>query len=135
VTRRLLLLISAAAVIVALGGGLTGLAYAEVPSLSQHGAKYYAGQALHKRFDGSWDYGIGRHVRCDHRKSRTRVRCRPVSWAIGDASYKGWVTIWFGQEHGVTYWYYAMRIKRLDEYCRYVQHHSRSRCTRVIRVR
>jgi hypothetical protein len=29
----------------------------------------------------------------------------------------------------------VMRIKALDEYCRYVQHHSRSRCSHVIRVR
>jgi hypothetical protein len=47
VTRRILLLICVAAVILALGGGLPGPAGAQVPSLSQHGAKYYARQALH----------------------------------------------------------------------------------------
>ena len=129
------MLVSVAIAMTALTATLPSPAGASIPRLSQHGAKYYAGQALHKRFDGSWDYGLGKRVRCDHRKSRTRIRCRPVSWAIGDASYKGWVTISFGQEHGATYWYYAMRIKKLDEYCRYVQHHSRSRCTHVIRVR
>ena len=65
-------------------------------------------------------YRIGnfkRIARCS-RLSRTRVKCRTVSWSLGDVGWDGWVSVWYANdESGDVSWWYSLRIKRTNWYC------------------
>jgi hypothetical protein len=96
-------------------------------------ARSYVRTALRRKFTDAYRHGYGKQVRACARLSRTRIKCRRVSWNIGDLSYKGWVTIWLRRHaNGTVWWHYAYRIKRTNWYC--VDTGGR-RCTKVFRVR
>jgi hypothetical protein len=80
----------------------------------------------------SFGPAYARRVRCNKRLSRDHLRCK-MSWIVGDSSYRGAGAIWITYEQGGPHWNYSYRIKRLDEYCAFVEH--RNHCTRTFVVR
>jgi hypothetical protein len=108
-----------------------------LPFLHEKQAEHFMRKALKRRFDGAWQGGYLKRVECNKRLRRSRVRCERISWVVGDSFYHGSGVIWItrGNREGVFNWNYAYKIKRLDEYCYSVLHHSRAHCTKTYRVR
>lgn len=104
-----------------------------LPTLTRSATKHYIRVALKRRFRNSYRHGHAKRISSCKRRSRLRVRCGRVSWAIGDVSFKGWASIWYRRtRRGRPQWNYAYRIKRLNEYCRATGGHH---CTKISRVR
>jgi len=105
-----------------------------LPKLYSGAAKFYTGKALKRRFGNSFTHGYAHRADCDQRKSRTRIKCEPVKWVIGDVSYRGWSVIWYKRRpaNHLVYWHYAFRIVETNEYCLAT---GGSNCTEVHRVR
>ena len=46
------------------------------------------------------------------------MKCRRVSWGIGDVGYEGRVSIWLDNAgNGAVWWFYSMRVKLTNWYC------------------
>ena len=81
--------------------------------LGSTAAAGYMRAALSRRPALNFRMAYARRVRCNKRLSRTRLRCR-MSWVVGDLSFSGRGMIWVTRS---TYWNYAYRVARLNEYC------------------
>lgn len=91
-----------------------------VPRLTLSAARRYVRLGLQEGFNGAFTNGGWKTIRNCSRVSRIRLKCRRVSWSIGDSAYRGWVTIWYAPEtDGSTSWNYAYRLVRTDTYCRF----------------
>ena len=75
-------------------------------------AKQFVRASMSIAFDSSWDYGNFKKVYGCQRKTRRRVRCR-VRWSIGDASFRGRVTVW----HQGDGWRDDFTIVETNHYC------------------
>jgi hypothetical protein len=109
--------------------------------LSVAATKRYIRTALRREFEQAYRFGSFKRIARCLRGSRTRMKCRLVSWGIGDLGYRGWVTIWYANDNGGDVrWEYALRIKRTNGYC-VVRKRARDpayegkRCTVIHRVR
>jgi hypothetical protein len=103
-----------------------------MPRLGFDEARNYMRTALRRRFKAAYRHGYAKTLRGCTRRSRTRVKCRRVSWNIGDLGYDGWATIWLGRDSkGAVWWNYAYRITRTNWYC---VDQRRKGCTKVYRV-
>lgn len=106
----------------------------DLPKLYSGAAKHYTGKAMKRHFGNSFTNGYAHRADCDHRKSRTRIKCDPVRWIIGDVYYKGWSVIWYKRsraDHRV-HWHYGFRIVEKNAFCLST---GGSNCTEVHRVR
>jgi hypothetical protein len=109
------------------------------PTLAS-GTKRYIRSALRQRFGAAYRHGYSKFIAQCNRVTRTRMKCRDVSWAIGDLDYVGWATIWFeNDDDGDVTWNYAFRIKRTNYYCKDRKRADDpacdgKRCTRSYRV-
>jgi hypothetical protein len=109
--------------------------------LSTPTTKRYIRTALRREFQASYRFGSFKRITRCVRSSRTRMKCRRVSWGIGDLGYRGWVTIWYANStSGDVSWKYAFRIKRTNGYCVVRKRagdpdYRSDRCTKVYRVR
>src|SRR5262245_48898167 len=83
------------------------------PRLSYGDANYYASVALHRHFKEAFDHGYGLRGGCGRRLGPSSRFCPHISWYIGDLSYSGWVKVWLSRG----YWYYRLKVTRIDEYC------------------
>jgi hypothetical protein len=89
-----------------------------LPWLSTAATKRYVRGALRREFGVVYRYGNFKRIDRCLRISRTRMKCRPVSWSIGDVGWRGGVTIWYRNDsNGDVSWLYALTIKRTNEYC------------------
>jgi len=104
------------------------------PVVRKLGTREAAGwmrEALSRRPALAFEGAYARKVRCNKRVSRTRVRCG-MSWFHGDLSFSGKGQIWLTEKGGSTYWNYAYRIDKTNEYCEAT---GGSNCVETIRVR
>lgn len=99
----------------------------KLPKLTQPDAEHYARASIESKFE-YFGYANGKLVRCNKRVSRVRIRCK-VKWWIGDASAKGWVTVWYRWKHDDVWWFSHGRVKILDTYCLGVLDKTKSQCT------
>jgi hypothetical protein len=112
-----------------------------VPGLTLAATRRYVRLALQDEFGGAFTNGGWKTIRNCSRVSRIRLKCRRVSWSIGDSAYRGWVTIWYAPEtDGRTSWNYAYRLIRTDTHCRFRKAqrdpaYAGKNCKKVYRVR
>lgn len=88
-------------------------------------AKHYVKKAMAHEFGASFRHGYAKKIHDCRRISRLRMRCS-VSWAIGDVSFKGKVSVWFRNR----YYLYRYRLKRTDTYCKATGGHN---CVKTVR--
>jgi hypothetical protein len=112
-----------------------------LPRLSVWTTKRYIRRSLLGEFEAAYRHGSFKRIADCVRVSRTRVKCRSVSWGIGDLGYRGWVMIWFANDQdGDVSWHYAFRIKRTNGYCVVRKRagdpgYKSKRCTKIYRAR
>jgi hypothetical protein len=117
---------------VALMSAAPAHAATRLPRLSISSAHRALSAALGHRFNGTFRHRDYHRFafHCRHH-GRTRVRCRDVSWAIGDTSFYGHATVRYRRRHGRVQLRSAWRLHRLNEYCAQVRH--RNRCIRRVK--
>jgi hypothetical protein len=104
----------------------------KAPTLTRSRAKSYIRTALRERFGAAYLHGSGKRVAGCLRRSRLRIRCN-VSWFAGDTVWRGRVTTRHAYLGGGEWeWDASGKIRRLNEYCRYVR--KATNCTKVIRL-
>lgn len=64
----------------------------------------------------AFEAGYARQVRCNHRLSRVRRRCR-ISWIVGDIYVSGRGVVWISPERGIAGAGYSYRLAALNAYC------------------
>ena len=102
---------------VLLAAALTAVGAAQAsasPKLRLPTAKHYTRVALKQRFGNTYRHGYAKKLECNHRISRTMIRCK-VRWVIGDLSYKGRTRPHYYFHNGWR-WKVPYRVKQIDEY-------------------
>jgi hypothetical protein len=94
---------------------------------SQHGSVVRRRDSRHRALNQ-------RRFRGCKRQSDNRVRCNRVSFFIGDTSLSGRVTVWTSLRRGKPKWNFRYRVRVLDEYCAFVLHRTKAKCSDIVRV-
>jgi len=103
--------------------------------LTRPDARYWMGVAIQRNFGPTWKYAAGRSLKCKKRISRRRIQCTRVQWTIGDMTWFGTGNIWYTGRGRSTQWNYSYRLRRLNEYCAFVQRRPPSACVKRIVVK
>jgi hypothetical protein len=112
-----------------------------LPNLTRTATRRYIRGVLRQDFGAAYRHGSWKFIAQCNRLSRARMKCRDVTWFIGDISYSGWATIWYEHDDdGDLTWNYAYRIKRTNGYCVARKRagdgaYKDKRCSKVYRVR
>lgn len=114
--------------------------YDEQVYLEGYRIRFYTKEALAEKWGETFTTADRPTIGC-RRTSSIGGRCR-VGWFQGDTSWSGRVRVWLSVERGVgpygsdeIRWNYALRIRRVNEYCVFVRKRPMHRCSKVIRVR
>lgn len=114
--------------------------YDEQLYMKSYDIRFYTKEALAEKWGETFTTAYRPSIRC-RRTSSIAGRCR-VGWFQGDTSWSGRVRVWLSVERGAgpygtdeIRWNYALRIRRVNEYCVFVRKRPIRRCSKVISVR